>query len=57
MREKEFVSDAGHELRTPLTVIRTSAELLLASDGMTEKAQAKLRNILTAADKMDRLSS
>ncbi|MFB0965795.1 MAG: HAMP domain-containing sensor histidine kinase [Patescibacteria group bacterium] len=57
VREKEFVSDAGHELRTPLTVIRTSAELLLASDGMTEKAQAKLRNILAAADKMDRLSS
>lgn len=57
IREKEFVSDAGHELRTPLTVIRTSAELLLASDGMSEKAQAKLRNILAAADKMDRLSS
>lgn len=57
VREKEFVSDAGHELRTPLTVIRTSAELLLAADGMTEKAQAKLRNILAAADKMDRLSS
>ncbi len=57
IREKEFVSDAGHELRTPLTVIRTSAELLLASDGMPEKAQVKLRNILAAADKMDRLSS
>ncbi len=57
VREKEFVSDAGHELRTPLTVIRTSAELLLASDGIPEKAQSKLRNILTAADKMDRLSS
>lgn len=57
IREKEFVSDAGHELRTPLTVIRTSAELLLASDGMSEKAQIKLKNILAAADKMDRLSS
>lgn len=32
IREKEFVSDAGHELRTPLTVIRTSAELVLASE-------------------------
>lgn len=57
IREKEFVSDAGHELRTPLTVIRTSAELLLASDDLSEKAQAKLKNILAAADKMDRLSS
>ena len=57
IREKEFVSDAGHELRTPLTVIRTSAELILATDGIPEKSQAKLRNILAAADKMDRLSS
>ena len=57
IREKEFVSDAGHELRTPLTVIRTSAELVLASDGLSEKAQQKLKNILAAADKMDRLTS
>lgn len=57
IREKEFVSDAGHELRTPLTVIRTSVELLLESSSCSEKAVPKLRNILAAADKMDRLTS
>ncbi len=57
IREKEFVSDAGHELRTPLTVIRTSAELVLASSGLSEKSAQKLKNILAAADKMERLTS
>ncbi len=51
IREKEFVSDAGHELRTPLTVIRTSAEIVLASKGISEKSEQKLKNILAAADK------
>lgn len=57
IREKEFVSDAGHELRTPLTVIRTSAEIVLASKGISEKSAQKLKNILAAADKMDRLTA
>lgn len=57
VREKEFVSDAGHELRTPLTVIRTSVELLLESSACSDKAVPKLKNILAAADKMERLTS
>lgn len=33
---KAFVADASHELQTPLTAIRTSAELILSSEDLSE---------------------
>jgi signal transduction histidine kinase len=48
-RDREFNFDVSHELRTPLAVIRGATELLLAQDGLPEKARDRIRRIERAA--------
>lgn len=47
-REQEFTANVSHELRTPLTAIRTSSELLLQDDGLSEKSKLRAQHILTS---------
>ncbi len=49
-REKQFISDASHELKTPVAAVKLNAQAML--NGVPSK---HLRNILSEADRMDRL--
>jgi signal transduction histidine kinase len=48
-RDREFNADVSHELRTPLAVIRGATELVLAQEGLAEKARDRIRRIDRAA--------
>lgn len=48
-RDREFNFDVSHELRTPLAVIRGATELLLAQEGLSEKARERIKRIDRAA--------
>jgi signal transduction histidine kinase len=48
-RDREFNADVSHELRTPLAVIRGATELLVAQEGLPEKARDRIRRIDRAA--------
>lgn len=48
-RDREFNFDVSHELRTPLAVIRGATELLLAQEGLPDKARDRIRRIERAA--------
>ncbi len=50
----EFIALASHRLRTPLSVIRTSAELALAGQGLA--APEALRTIVDQTARMERLA-
>jgi len=45
VRDREFNADVSHELRTPLAVIRGATELLLAQEGLPDKARERVRRI------------
>ncbi len=51
-REQEFTANVSHELRTPLTAIRTSSELLLQDNTLSEKAQMRVRDIIKSVSDM-----
>ena len=51
-REKLFTADISHELRTPLMVILSSAELLVTSLELSDKAQQRVIKIEYAAQQI-----
>lgn len=51
-REQEFTANVSHELRTPLTAIRTSGELLLQDNTLSEKAKLRLLDIIKSVSDM-----
>lgn len=56
-RERNFTRDASHELRSPLTVIRTSAETLLADDGLGDAGRRAAERIRRAVRDMEELTA
>lgn len=55
--QKHFVSNIAHELRTPLAAIITELELSATKDRNTEEYRTAIRNALSDARKMARLSN
>lgn len=51
-REQQFTANVSHELRTPLTAIRTSSELLLQDNSLSEKGQTRVRDIIKSVSDM-----
>jgi len=56
-RQRRFVADASHEMRTPLTVIRSTVDNALARPEEPELAQASLRTVSDATDRLARMTS
>lgn len=55
--QRGFVANASHEIRNPLTAIIGEADLLLEKERPTEEYQATLRNIVTEAERLQKLTS
>ena len=55
--QKNFVSNISHELRTPLAAIITELELSTSKDRTTEEYQEVIKNSLSDARKIVRLSN
>lgn len=55
-REREFTANLSHELRTPLTAIRTDAEMLCSTSGLSESVCRRSRRIVDNADRITRLA-
>jgi signal transduction histidine kinase len=56
-RDREFNADVSHELRTPLAVIATTTELLLGSDGISDKVRERLKRIERASKQSNELTN
>jgi signal transduction histidine kinase len=56
-RDREFNADVSHELRTPLAVISSTTELLLGSDGVSDKTRERLKRIERAAKQSTELTN
>jgi signal transduction histidine kinase len=56
-RDREFNADVSHELRTPLAVIASTTELLLASDGVSDKVRERLKRIERASRQSTELTN
>jgi len=56
-RDREFNADVSHELRTPLAVIASTTELLLSSDGISDKVRERLKRIERASRQSTELTN
>jgi signal transduction histidine kinase len=56
-RDREFNADVSHELRTPLAVIASTTELLLSSDGVSDKIRERLKRIERASRQSTELTN
>ena len=56
-RDREFNADVSHELRTPLAVIATTTELMLGSDGISDKVRERLKRIERASRQSTELTN
>lgn len=56
-REREFTSNLSHELRTPLTAIRTDAELIAVTPGVSDKVRERAEAITAGVDRTTHLAS
>ena len=56
-RDREFNADVSHELRTPLAVIASTTELLLSSDGISDKIRERLKRIERASRQSTELTN
>ena len=56
-RDREFNADVSHELRTPLAVIASTTELLLSSDGISDKVRERLKRIERASKQSTELTN
>ncbi|QRK13046.1 PAS domain-containing protein [Archangium violaceum] len=53
--ERQILGIVSHDLRNPLSVIRISASMLLAREGLDERASKNLTRIISASDRATRL--
>ena len=53
--EQRFSSEISHELRTPLTKVRAEAELALRQERSGDSYREALRQVVSAADQMERI--
>jgi PAS domain S-box-containing protein len=53
--ERQILGIVSHDLRNPLSVIRISASMLLAREGLDERQSKSLTRIISAADRATRL--
>lgn len=51
-REREFTGNVSHEVRTPVTAIRTSCELLLQDQSLSDDARRRIEAIDRAAARL-----
>jgi signal transduction histidine kinase len=52
-REQSFTRDVSHELRTPLAIMRSTAERLVAGDGLSPDARRGLSRVLGACERLE----
>jgi signal transduction histidine kinase len=55
--QRGFVANASHEIRNPLTAIIGEADLLLEKERPIAEYQATLRNIVTEAERLQKLTT
>jgi len=53
--ERQILGIVSHDLRNPLSVIRISASMLLAREGLDERQSKSLTRIISASDRATRL--
>ena len=53
--ERQILGIVSHDLRNPLSVIRISASMLLAREGLDERQSKNLTRIISASDRATRL--
>jgi signal transduction histidine kinase len=53
--QKLFISNVAHELRTPIAVIKTSTEVALIDDSLSEDTRATFKDIVVELDRISEI--